>query len=214
MSAHSFMITLKLSVDRPDIPEAMHRDNGTSVVDSELKKRLQALYHGKIADCSLIRKTDLHFNPNEASHRNGVRERMIRTTRRILASITHQHVVNEEALLSWVVETEPIIDSRPVVPIYGNSQNPRILGPNALLLLQPNKDPLNKEFTVRALYRKLETYRTSRIHGSEAVATRTSPRCKIITRGSLAHVILIQEMSSLSLSRELIKLIYGNPAHA
>ena len=53
------------------------------------------------------------FNPLHASHRGGLWERLIRSTRSILRSLIKQQLLSNEALLTMFAEVERILNSRP-----------------------------------------------------------------------------------------------------
>jgi hypothetical protein len=67
---------------------------------------------------------------------SGIWERVIRSICRILKALLQEQVVNDEALLTIMVETERILNDRPLVrkEIHPDDLDP--LTPNKLLLLR------------------------------------------------------------------------------
>ena len=64
-------------------------DNATNFVgaDAELKRSIQELSEKDIQSYATSQSIEWHFNSLSASHMGGVWERLIRTTRRIMASV-------------------------------------------------------------------------------------------------------------------------------
>ena len=67
-------------------------DNGTNLVgaEKELRKALSNFDNSKIQNTMLEGGINWTFNPPGASHHGGVWERMIRSVRRVLNSLSHQ----------------------------------------------------------------------------------------------------------------------------
>ncbi|CAL8101468.1 unnamed protein product [Calicophoron daubneyi] len=156
MSTDSFLMALMRFIDRRGPPDAIYSDNGTNFVgaDSELKGKLHAFDQRKIGAKLLCRRIDWHFNPPEASHRGGAWERMITTVRQLLAAVTQEQIMGEEALLTYMIEVERIVNDRPHVPVYDDPQSPKILRPSDLLLLRPSVGLANDEVTMTERYTK------------------------------------------------------------
>ena len=78
------------------------------------------------------------FNPPLASHTGGVWERMIRSIRRILTALTSEQVIDDEALLTFLVEVERSLNDRPLNRNQGQVCDLDPLTPSKLLLLRSN----------------------------------------------------------------------------
>ena len=78
------------------------------------------------------------FNPPTASHMGGSLEWMIRSVRRILATMTNSQSISDETLRTFMTEVESIINSRPLVPIVFDPENEEPLTLNHLLLMRSN----------------------------------------------------------------------------
>jgi hypothetical protein len=76
------------------------------------------------------------FNPPHSSHFGGAWERMIGVTRRILDSMLSEPAnknLTHDVLCTLMAEVTAIINSRPLVPISTDPDDPFVLSPNVLL---------------------------------------------------------------------------------
>jgi hypothetical protein len=79
------------------------------------------------------------FNLPYTSHRGGVWERMIRETRKILKAIANEQLLSEEQLVNtFLVETERIINDRPIASVSNDPRDLLALTPSMLLLMKSN----------------------------------------------------------------------------
>jgi hypothetical protein len=76
------------------------------------------------------------LQPPAVSHMGGIWERVIRSIRRILKALLQEQVVNDEALLTFMTETERILNHRPLVRQENHPDDLNPLTPNKLLLLR------------------------------------------------------------------------------
>jgi len=76
------------------------------------------------------------FTPPAASHQGGVWERLIRSIRRILYSLVGERLLNDEALPTFLVEVEKILNERPITPMSSDPQDLEALTPNHIHLLR------------------------------------------------------------------------------
>lgn len=92
------------------------------------------------------------FNPPYGPHHGGAWERLIRTIKKILYSITKEQTLDDECLQTALCEVESILNARPITVSSGDSGDPEPLTPNHLLLLkgQPVLPP--------GLFSKQESY--------------------------------------------------------
>ena len=88
-------------------------DNGSNFAgaDNELRNELQLLSHKKVINNILSRGIQWHFQPPGNSHGGGVRERIIRSIRRILKAISEKRNVGDETLLTYPAEVERILNN-------------------------------------------------------------------------------------------------------
>ena len=126
-------------INRRGQPSHVYSDNGTnftatySTLKDEFKKLQDKASQMPIQD--QLRKSYIqwHFNPAAASHIGGIWERVIRSIRRILKALLQEQVVNDEALLTFMVETERILNDRPLVRQENHPDDLDPLTPNKLL---------------------------------------------------------------------------------
>ena len=115
-------------------------DNGTNFVSAEktLREELQIWNQHVIKDFLLQKDIQWSFNPANASHMGGSWERMIRSVRRILVSLTEERTLNEDQLHTFLLEAESILNSRPLIPVTTEADSQEPLTPNHLLKLHPS----------------------------------------------------------------------------
>ncbi|XP_071122566.1 uncharacterized protein [Mytilus edulis] len=82
------------------------------------------------------------FNPPHASHVGGSWERMIGLSRRILACmlIREKNRLTHEMLVTLMAEVSAIVNSRPLVSVSTDPDNPEVLSPSMLLTHKKGQD--------------------------------------------------------------------------
>jgi len=146
MTTDAFILALRRFIGRRGNIRTMRSDNGTNFVgcNNELKRCLQEMDQLKISRFLLSNNADWvkwKFNPPYASHMGGVWERQIRSARRILTSLleTHGESLNDESLRTLMIETEAIINSRPLtVENLNDPDSDKPLSPAKLLTSKSN----------------------------------------------------------------------------
>ena len=135
LSMESFMLALTRFIERRGSPSIIYSDNGGNFVgaDVEIRKQIEQWKTDKLESQMNERNIKREFNPPTASHRGGVWERMIRSVRRILYSTIGTKSVEEEVLLTYLVQAERIINDRPLVPIGEDDLDKPPLRPSDLL---------------------------------------------------------------------------------
>ena len=83
-------------------------------------------------------RTEWKFNPPAASHQGGFLVRLIRSIRRISHSLIGERLLNDEALRTFLVEVEKILNDRPITSVSSDPQDLEALAPNHVLLLRRN----------------------------------------------------------------------------
>ena len=104
----------------------MRSDNGGNFVRGEKE----------LHDYLLQRNIKWTFNPPAGSHHGGVRERCIRTVRKVLRALTKKQVLDNEGLTTLMCEVEAIVNGRPITKVSDDPHDLEPLTPNHLLLLQ------------------------------------------------------------------------------
>ena len=74
----------------------IHSDNGTNFTgtEKELRVKIEGWNQAKIHKELLQKRIQWYFNPMVALHHGGARERMIRSTRKILGRIVKEQTLN------------------------------------------------------------------------------------------------------------------------
>ncbi|VDQ10724.1 unnamed protein product [Trichobilharzia regenti] len=117
-------------------PREVYSDRGTNFVGAD--RELQQVVPQLDSDCMMRAMTnrgiEWKLNPPYASHRGGVRERLIRSLRRVLSAVSKEQVLTDESLMTYLTEVERILNSRPLVPVYDDPSQLDVLTPNHILL--------------------------------------------------------------------------------
>ena len=101
----------------------------------DVVKALKAWDQENIQTTLTQRGIEWKFNPPAASHKGGIWERLIRSIRRILHSLIGERLLNDEALRTFVMEVEKILNDRPITSVSSDPQDLEALTPNHILLL-------------------------------------------------------------------------------
>jgi len=134
----------------------MMSDNGTNFVaaDKELREGLKQLNRHKISDYMLQKEIVWKFNTPAASHMGGAWERMIRSVRKVLASIVKEQTMSDETLSTVMCEAEAVVNSRPITSVSDDPKDSSPLTPNHLLTLRGSSSLPSGHFEFRDIYRR------------------------------------------------------------
>ncbi|XP_048749330.2 uncharacterized protein LOC125661393 [Ostrea edulis] len=115
----------------------LRSDRGTNFVGAiqDLGIEAEFVEDGRIAKTLETYGTSWKFNPPHSSHFGGSWERMIGTCRRILDNMLMQdrNKLTHDSLVTLMAEVSAIVNSRPLLPISTDPENPEILSPSVLL---------------------------------------------------------------------------------
>ena len=143
LSTDSFICALRRFVSRRGNIGHVYSDNGTNFVGANkiLRREIEKWNQNHIAAFLQQRDVDWHFNTPSASHFGGAWERLVRSVRRVLNSLSpRQTVFTDESLSTLLTEVEGIVNSRPLYPISFVQGLPRPLSPQDLLIVQPGQN--------------------------------------------------------------------------
>ncbi|XP_062713763.1 uncharacterized protein LOC115256765 [Aedes albopictus] len=139
MSSESCKLAIRRFVARRGAPQEIYSDQGTNFVGAsrELREEIAALNH-TLAGTFTNRDTQWRFNPPAAPHMGGVWERMVRTVKTSLRTLSTSRTPDEETFQTLLTEVEGIINSRPLTFVPLGSEDDEALTPNHFLLLSSN----------------------------------------------------------------------------
>ena len=171
LDTDTFILTLRRFIGRRGNIRSLHSDNGTNFIgaERELRQALKELDHEKIKVFLNNLGSDWCWknNPPSSSHMGGVWERQIRSTRAILTVLLKNHgrSLNDESLNTLMVETEAIINSRPLtIETLGDVNSQQPLAPINLLTMKSNVvSPPPGEFIASDVYSKRRWRRVQHI---------------------------------------------------
>ena len=156
LSASSFINALRRFVSIRGKVQIFRSDRGTNFVGSTESLGIN-VESAPVKDFLLSNGTSWIFNPPHFSHMGGVWERMIGVVRRILDSLLLNVSTNNlthEVLTTFLAETCAIVNSRPLVSVSSDPEQPFILSP-AMLLTQKGDNGMSSlgDFDVGNIYK-------------------------------------------------------------
>ena len=140
LSTDSLLAAINRFVARRGVPKKIYSDQGTNMTaaDKELRRDLGCMSNDDFTSALGRRRIEWVFNPPHSSHRGGLWERLIRSTRAILRSLIKQQLLTDEGLTTVLCEVERILNDRPITPVSSDHRDPAALRPADLLLLRGN----------------------------------------------------------------------------
>ncbi|XP_053402806.1 uncharacterized protein LOC123550418 [Mercenaria mercenaria] len=136
MSSSSFINALRRFVSLRGAVKQFRSDRGTNFVGATDFLGIEAI---NVEDSPMRNFTQSQgfqwvFNPPHASHMGGSWERLIGIARRILESMIRTvTTLTHDVLVTLMAEITAIINSRPLVPVSNDPDNPEVLSPSMLL---------------------------------------------------------------------------------
>ena len=148
LTTDSFINAVTRFVARRGPPRVIYSDNSSNFrgAETDVVHALKTWAQDRIGRELLQRDIQWYFNPPAASHQGGVWERLIRSVRRILHAMIGEHLVNEETLVTFLVEVEKILNSRPITRVSSDPSDLEPLTPNHILLQRHNPCSAPSEF--------------------------------------------------------------------
>ncbi|XP_062704158.1 uncharacterized protein LOC134286550 [Aedes albopictus] len=149
LTTESCKMAIRRFIARRGAPREIFSDRGTNFVGAsrDLKIELQRI-NSNLAGTFTNADTQWRFNPPCTPHMGGSWERMVRSVKSALASVSTGGKPDDETLRTLLIEAESIVNSRPLtyLPIYSEEQE--ALTPNCFLMLstsgvnQPAREPV------------------------------------------------------------------------
>jgi hypothetical protein len=166
MSSSAFINAFKRFVAIRGKVKQIRSDRGTNFVGATDDLHIDAINveDGPVKNFLYNNGTTWLFNPPHSSHMGGVWERLIGVTRRILdvmlseippGSLTH------EVLTTFLAEASAIVNSRPLVPLSTDPEDPLPLSPSMILTQKPetayvSELPIDEKNMYRALWKRVQ----------------------------------------------------------
>ena len=145
LETDSFIMALRRMMARRGKPRNIYSDNGINFVgaERELKECLDRMEQAKISDTLSQDGIQWFFNPPSAPHFGGVWERLVKSAKKALKITLNGQLVNDEALLTFIAETESLLNSRPLTHVSVDPQDLEAISPNHFLIGRnsPNVPP-------------------------------------------------------------------------
>ncbi|XP_062703755.1 uncharacterized protein LOC115259735 [Aedes albopictus] len=159
LSSESCIMSIRRFSRRRGSPVQIFSDNGTNFVGAnrELQQQIKQIdleCAGTFTDA----RTKWTFNPPSAPHMGGVWERMVRSVKEAMATLNDGRRLTDEILWTTLVEVEGLINSRPLMYMPQDLDNPEALTPNHFIFgcssgaHEPMEPPVNLEQTLRSSF--------------------------------------------------------------
>nr|XP_055025104.1 uncharacterized protein LOC129414995 [Misgurnus anguillicaudatus] len=158
MDTSSFINALRRFIAIRGPVKQLRSDRGTNFVGACHELLIPSNINKKVERFLTDQGCMWEFNPPHASHMGGAWERMIGLTRKILDSMFLQlgsSRITHEVLVTLMAEVTAIVNSRPLVPVSTDPDDPFILTPATLLTQKtgPSLAPPG-DFDGKDLYRR------------------------------------------------------------
>ena len=136
LSTDSFILALRRFRARRGNPKVIRSDNGTNFVgtERELRESLKSLNQRSVQRELVQSGIEWRFNPPLSPWMGGSMESMVKITKRALQSIVKDRCFTEEALLTFLLEVESTVNSRPLTPVSDDINDYEALTPNHFLI--------------------------------------------------------------------------------
>ncbi|XP_055632443.1 uncharacterized protein LOC129772934 [Toxorhynchites rutilus septentrionalis] len=136
LTTQSCVMAIRRFIARRGAPETFYSDNGTNFIGANnlLKGQLRAVNEHCAATFTNAR-TKWQFNPPSAPHMGGAWERLVRSVKTAMATISdHPHHPSDEVLETVALEAEAVVNSRPLTYVALDSSDAEAITPNHFLL--------------------------------------------------------------------------------
>jgi transposase InsO family protein len=142
------ILALKRFIARRGIPREIYSDNGTYFrgANKELQNSLKCLDYNKLSEELTHKGLVWKFIPVAASHMGGIWERLVQSVKRVLRVILYERAPKQKSLLSFLLEAESMINSRPLTHVALEVGSDECLTPNHFLLGNSNGYPPTGNF--------------------------------------------------------------------
>ncbi|XP_055604694.1 uncharacterized protein LOC129752929 [Uranotaenia lowii] len=161
LNVDSCIMAIRRFVLRRGPPISFYFDNGTNfqAASKELLQQIRRIDQS-CANTFTNARTRWSFNPPSAPHMGGIWERMVRSTKAAMATLSSGNRMTDEILLTVIAEAEEIVNTRPLVYLPQDSQEAEALTPNSFIRgtssgqLDLPMAPTDKADSLRSLYHR------------------------------------------------------------
>ena len=166
LNTDTFLNALRRFASRRCLPKLILSDNGKTFVGAkdELKRRVRSLDNQRIASELLIKNTVWKFNPPYGPHLGGAWERLIQNAKLIVLIILGSKRLTSDVFYTIMVETESMLNSRPLTHVAYVPDKEELITPNHFLVqrlcisLPPGDFFINHASTLQVVEKRAAAY--------------------------------------------------------
>lgn len=163
LSTEACKMAIRRFIARRGSPLEIYSDQGTNFVGAsrELKEEITSI-NRDMAGTFTNGDTQWRFNPPATPHMGGVWERLVRSVKTALRTISSGRKPDEETFYTYLTEVESIVNSRPLTHVPLEHEDGEALTPNHFLLLsssgvvQPTQPPVVSGSALRANWSQIQ----------------------------------------------------------
>ena len=132
MSTDCFKMALQRFTSRRGNPKSLWSNNGQNFVGAnrEFRFLLKTLDQTAITKNLSVRNIQWHFIPPNSPWMDGAWESLVKVTKKTLKSATNNRPIQEDPLITTLVQIEGTINSRPLTSISDDTGDVTVVIPN------------------------------------------------------------------------------------
>ena len=150
LSTGAFIMGLRRFHSRLGQVRIIRSDYGTNFVGAvtEMKEFIKKIDHSKVVKYFSEKQIDFQciFNPPSSPWMGGAWESLTKTLKRLLKAITSDRIFTEEALYTFLCETEFIVNQQPSTAISEDIRDYDVLSPNHFIIGETNANLTSGQF--------------------------------------------------------------------